>query len=54
MPLAEPLEVLTVIVEVPLVEMLEGLNEAESPEGRPVTLKATEPLNPPLPATVTV
>ena len=34
------------MVEEPLPGMVEGLNAAVAPEGRPVTEKATVPVNP--------
>ena len=42
------------IVRVELLEALGGLNVAVAPAGRPLTLKATLPVKPPLGVTVTV
>jgi len=41
-----PLEVVTVIVEVPAPEMTDGLKLAVVPAGSPVTTGVTVPLNP--------
>jgi len=42
------------IVSVDVAEVLGGLNVAVAPGGRPLTLKATVPVKPPLGATATV
>src|SRR5215470_8769875 len=46
--------VVTVIVEVPLVVIVDGSNDAEAPAGKPSALNVTVPLNPPDGVTVTV
>jgi hypothetical protein len=44
----------TVIVEVPDEVTEAGLKLADAPDGKPLALKVTEPLNPPEGVTVTV
>jgi hypothetical protein len=53
-PIGVVLAVVTVIVDEPLVVTEVGLNVADAPAGRPLALKVTVPVNPPLGVTVTV
>ena len=46
--------VVTVIVAVPLVVIVDGLNDADAPAGKLLALSVTVPLNPPAGVTVTV
>jgi hypothetical protein len=53
-PVGVEVDVVTVMVELPDVVTEAGLKEAAAPEGRPLALKLTVPVKPPLGVTVAV